>query len=51
MHHNYRACPLEPGNDKDRAHTLQLLKPKCLEPVLRNKRSHRKEKPRRGNKE
>ena len=24
---------------------LQLLKPMCLEPVLRNKRSHRNEKP------
>ena len=27
------------------AHALQLLKPVCLEPVLRNKRSHHSEKP------
>ena len=33
VHHNYWA------------HVLQLLKPVRLEPVLRNKRSHRKEKP------
>ena len=33
MRHNY--C----------AHVLQLLKPMYLEPVLRNKRSHFKEKP------
>ena len=32
VHHNYWAC------------TPQLLKPACLEPVLRNKRSHRNEK-------
>ena len=30
---------------------LQLLKPACLEPVLRNKRSHRSEKPAHRNKE
>ena len=28
-----------------RAREPQLLKPACLEPVLRNKRSHRNEKP------
>ena len=33
VHHNYWA------------HMLQLLKPVHLEPVLRNKRSHRNEKP------
>ena len=37
--HNYWAC------------VLQLLKPVCLEPVLRNKRSHRNEKPAHRNKE
>ena len=30
---------------RSRAHEPQLLKPACLEPVLRNKRSHRIEKP------
>ena len=39
MHHNYWAC--EP----------QLLKPACLQPVLRDKRSHCNEKPMRFNKE
>ena len=33
VHHNYWAC------------TPQLLKPACLEPVLRNKRSHLNERP------
>ena len=33
------------------AHVLQLLKPACLEPVLRNKRSHCNEKPTRHNEE
>ena len=33
VHHSYRA------------HVLQLLKSKCLEPVLCNKRSHHNEKP------
>ena len=33
------------------AHTLQLLKPAHLEPVLRNKRSHRDEKPAHRNEE
>ncbi|KAJ8785721.1 hypothetical protein J1605_006681 [Eschrichtius robustus] len=37
--HNYQAC------------VLQLLKPARLEPVLRNKRSHRNEKPMHHNKE
>ena len=30
---------------RSRAGEPQLLKPVCLEPVLRNKRSHRNEKP------
>ncbi|KAJ8794999.1 hypothetical protein J1605_018586 [Eschrichtius robustus] len=30
---------------RSRAHEPQLLKPACLEPVLRSKRSHRNEKP------
>ena len=34
-----------------RARVPQLLKPTCLEPVLRNKRSHRKEKPAHRNEE
>ena len=33
------------------AHEAQLLKPGRLEPVLRNKRSHRNEKPKHGNEE
>ena len=33
------------------AHVLQLLKPACLEPTLRNKRSHRNEKPAHRNEE
>ena len=34
-HHSYSACALEPRN------RLQLLGPRALAPVLRNKRSHR----------
>ena len=45
MWHNYWACALEPGSRNYRAHTMQLLKPLHLEPVLRNKRSHGNEKP------
>ena len=45
MHHNYWACTLKPRGHNYWAHILQLLKPKHLEPVLHNKRSHRKEKP------
>ena len=30
---------------RSRAHKPQLLKPTCLEPMLRNKRSHHNEKP------
>ena len=51
MHHNYWACALEPVNHNYWAHVLQLLKPAGIEPVLRNKRSHRNEKPAHRNKE
>ena len=43
--HNYWACALEPASHNCWAHAPQLMKPVCLEPVLRNKRSHRNEKP------
>ena len=36
---------------RSRARAPQLLKPVCLKPVLRNKRSHRNEKPAHRNKE
>ena len=36
---------------RSRAREPQLLKPACLEPVLRNKRSHRNEKPMNRNKQ
>ena len=36
---------------RSRAREPQLLKPACLEPMLRNKRSHRNEKPAHRNKE
>ncbi|KAJ8790565.1 hypothetical protein J1605_004538 [Eschrichtius robustus] len=36
---------------RSRAREPQLLKPACLEPVLRNKRSHRNEKPAHRNEE
>ena len=45
MHHNYWACALEPVSHNYWAHVPQLLNPAHLEPVLRNKRSHRNEKP------
>ena len=37
MHHNYWACALQPTSHNYWAHVPQLLKPACLEPVLRNK--------------
>ena len=43
--HNYWACTLEPASHNYWARVLQLLKPVSLEPVLRNKRSHRDKKP------
>ena len=45
VRHNYWACALEPASHNYWAHMPQLLKPAGLEPVLRNKRSHRNEKP------
>ena len=51
MSHNYWACALEPASHNYWAHVPQLLKPACLEPVLRNKRSHHNEKPAHHNKE
>ena len=43
--HNYWACALEPESHSYWACVPQLLKSVCLEPVLRNKRSHCNEKP------
>ena len=45
VHHNYWAWALEPTSHNYLAHVPQLLKTLCLEPVLRNKRSHCNEKP------
>ena len=45
VHHNYWVCALEPVSHNYWACVPQLLKPSCLEPVLRNKRSHHNEKP------
>ena len=35
VHHNYWACALEPASHNYWAHMPQLLKPACLEPMLR----------------
>ena len=51
VHHNDWACALEPASHNYRARVLQLLKSVRLEPVFRNKRSHRNEKPVHRNKE
>ena len=51
VHHNYWACALEPASHNYWAHVPQLLKPVHLEPVLRNKTSHRSEKPAHHNEE
>ena len=51
VRHNYWACALEPVSHNSWAHVPQLLKPTCLEPVLRNKRSHSSEKPAHHNEE
>ena len=45
VRHNYWACALEPACHNYWARVPQLLKPARLEPVLRNKSSHRNEKP------
>ena len=50
VRHNYRACALEPVSHNYWVCLLQLPKPMCLEPVLRNKRSHCNEKPAHRNK-
>ena len=49
--HNYWACALEPMSHNYWARVPQLLKPVRLEPMLRNKRSHRNEKPAHHNEE
>ena len=51
VRHNYWAYALEPMSHNFWARVPQLLKPVCLEPVLRNKRSHRNEKPAHSNKD
>ena len=51
MCRNYWACALEPASHNYWARVPQLLKPVCREPVLRNKRSHRNEKPTHRNEE
>ena len=43
--HSYWACALEPVSHNYWVYVPQLLKPARLEPMLRNKRSHRNEKP------
>ena len=48
---NYWACALEPTSHNYRACKPQPLKPACLEPVFRNKRSHCNEKTAHHNKE
>ena len=45
VRHHYWACAVEPTSHNYWAHVPQLLKPARLEPTLRNKRSHRNEKP------
>ena len=44
VRHSYWACTLEPASHNYWARVPQLLKPTRLEPMLRNKRSHRNEK-------
>ena len=51
VHHNYWAWALEPASHNYWGHMPQLLKPVCLEPMLRNKRSHDNEKPAHRNEE
>ena len=45
VRHNYWACALEPTSHNYWARVPQPLKPARLEPVHRNKRIHRNEKP------
>ena len=45
VRYNYWPCALEPTSHSYWAHVPQLLKPACLEPVLRNKRSHHNKSP------
>ena len=51
VRHNYWAWALEPVSHNYWARVPQLLKPVRLEPVLRNKRNHRSEKPMHRNEE
>ena len=51
VYHNYWACALELPSHNYWARMPQLLKPAFLEPMLRNKRSHRHEKPMQQNQE
>ena len=51
VRHNYWAWALEPVSHNYWACEPQLLKTAGLEPVLRNKRSHRNEKPAHRNEE
>ena len=51
LRHNYWACALEPASHNYWACMPQLLKAARLEPVLRNKGSHRNEKPAHRNEE
>ena len=51
VHHDDWVCALEPESHSYWPHVLQLLKTTCLEPVLRNKRSHPNEKPTHHNQE
>ena len=51
MRHKYWACALESASHNYWARVPQLLKSARLEPVLRNKRSHRNEKPMNHNEE
>ena len=48
---HYWACALEPMSHNYWARMPYLLKPVCLEPVLRNKRSHHNEEPTHRNEE
>ena len=51
VRHNYWAYALEPASHNYWAQVPQLPKPAHLDPMLRNKRSHRNEKPTHRNEE